>query len=279
MDKDRAVQGGEMYDSHDVPFNRGDIVKSSPHSVSRGWYPGAKPLVAYGERTTTVAENNYPIWPNGSVLNVPAEGGIQMQLASTSANDSAAGSNVQSVEIHYLDSSFIEKSEIVTLNGLTPALTTATDIQFVQCLHLQTQGGTPEAAGTITAENVGGGTIYSLIDPGEVRCSSAFRMVPANKILYIDGAAASSISGTADAKSLIRIVATEIDVHQYTFPHLFMPQASIAVQNNGVSQAFPVQPGFKTGTIVGATHTTDKGATIALTWFGTLEPAEDRGAF
>ncbi len=43
--------------------------------------------------------------------------------------------------------------------------------------------------------------------------------------------------------------------------------------STSVSLNFPPQYSIPAGAVVGATHTTDKIATISVTWFGYLEPA------
>ena len=58
-----------------------------------------------------------------------------MKLASTSANDTAAGTGIRKVRIHYLDADHVPHEEVVTLNGLTAVNTVATDIYRINRLH------------------------------------------------------------------------------------------------------------------------------------------------
>lgn len=244
-------------------------VQSREWSIARGLVTGAKPFSAYGERVTVGAETNFPIWPDGA-FSIPVPAGVQMSVVSTSAQDAnTTGTGIWSVEIHYLDNLLAEQATIVTLNGLTPVLTTPANIRFIQCMHVVASAGT-SAAGTITASN--GGVIYSQISTGATRCSSAFRMVPAGYQLRILAAAASSISGTAATASQVRLVANMIGTHTYTNPLLFVPFGAIGVQDNGVALNFPPQESFPPGTVVGATHTSDKAATVSVSWYGYLEP-------
>lgn len=243
--------------------------QSREWAIARGLVVGAKPFSAYGERTSAGAETNFPIWPDGAFA-IPAASGVQMALVSTSAQDTnTTGTGIWSVEIHYLDNLLAEQSTTVILNGLTPVNTTPTNIRFIQCMHIATSAGT-SAAGTITASN--GGVIYSQINAGATRCSSAFRMVPAGYQLRILAASASSISGTAATATQIRLVANAIGTHTYTNPLIFVPFGSTGVQDGGIGLDFPPQEAFQPGTVVGATHTSDKAATISVTWFGYLEP-------
>lgn len=239
-------------------------------AVARGYIAGATPFASSGERTTTGGETNYPVWPDGA-FTVPPVGGLQMSIVSTSANDSAAGSNARSIEIHYLDANLNSQSEIVIMNGVTPVLTVATDIRFIQCMHIHTYGTIQYTAGYISATN--GGATYAVISAVSVRCTSSFRMVPAGKRLFVDGAIGSSISGTSSTNSIIRLVASELDNHQYVYPLILIPVASLGMQDGSESYNFTTPLVLSAGTVVGFTHTSDKAAVISASWFGRLEDA------
>lgn len=239
--------------------------------IARGNVDGASQFNAYGERTTAGAETNRVIWPNG-VFSLPSSSGVQMSLVSTTANDTSDGAGIRTVHLHYLDASLNEQTETVTLNGTSSVTTTATDIRFIQCMHMATAGSGGAADGDITAEN--GGTTYSKIAAGEVRCSSSMRMVPAGKRLLVTGAGASAISGTSAAKVLVRLVSSTLDDEEFTNPLVLIPHGAIGVQDNAVSQIFNPPIAFTEGNVFGMTQTTDKAATIAGTWFGVLENAE-----
>jgi hypothetical protein len=236
--------------------------------VARGGVPGAELFMAYGERATLESETDRVIWPDGA-FTLPSAAGVQMGLASTSADDAAAGTGIRAVHIRYLDADLEPQTETVALDGLTPALTVATDIRFIQCMHVAEVGSGLKAAGVIQASN--GGTVYSEIATGRVRCSSIMRMVPAGKRLLITGAAASSISETALTQSRVRIVATRLGEYTYTDPLILVPQASVGVSNSAVAMSFDVPLALQSGDVVGMVHTTDKAATIMGTLFGVLE--------
>lgn len=239
--------------------------QSREWAVALGQIPGAQPISAYGERTSTGAETNFPIWPDGA-FRIPSAAGVQMSIVSTSAQDTnSTGTSAWSVTLHYLDSDLQEQEETVLLNGLTPTLTVATDIRFIQCVHIAKGAGV--AAGLISVSN--GGVTYSQISAGETRCTSAFRMVPAGYNLFIIGAAASSISGTASTQSKIRLISNYIHGRQSAF---FFPIGSACLQDGAVAMQLPPGEGLPPGSIMGAQHTSDKAATVSLTWYGLLLP-------
>ena len=263
---------GRMIAEDGTVINEAEHLRSQPINIARGLLPGASPIGSFGERTTTGGEDKFPIWPNGRLVALPLTG-VQMSLQSTDPEDAPGGAGIHSVEIHYLDGDLDPKAETVTLDGTTSVLTEATDIRWIQCMHIKEFGSTAAAVGIVTAEF--GADVYSIIATAGTRCSSAFRMVPRGKVLYIDGAAASSISGTADAKSVLNIVASEIFTHKYHNPLVFIPFTAVGVQNGPATFNIPPGRPFTEGTLVGGIHTSDKAATVTLSWFGRLENAPD----
>ena len=261
---------GRMIAENGDAVNIAEFIRSLPLSIARGEMPGAQPFGSYGERSVLGSEIDIPIWPNGPILALP-ETGVQMIVVSGDPEDSATGTNVRTVEIHYLDGMLDPQFKVVIMNGTTGVLTEATDIRWIQCMHLTTFGVNAFAAGTITASF--GSDVYSQIDPGKVRCSSSFRMVPRGKVCYIGGAVGSSVSSTADAHTLMSIVASELDNHTYHDPLILIPHAGIGLQNGSIGFTFPPGLRFSEGTLIGGTHITNKAAIVTMSWFGHIENA------
>jgi len=238
--------------------------------VARGNVTGAKAISAYGERVATTAETDQVVWPGGDFA-IPDSAGVQMTVVSSTANDTSDGTGIRTLHVHYLDANLVPQFETVTLNGTTGVTTTATDIRFIECMHLVTTGSGNEADGDITASN--GGTTYSQISAGKNRCSSSMRMVPAGKKFIVVGAAASSISGTSAASVTVRFVASQLFDEGFTSPLVLIPSSAIGVQDSSISMDFMVPQVYTEGNVVGLTATTDKAATIGATWFGIYENA------
>lgn len=171
----------------------------------------ARVLRGYGFRlgVTVVATGN-DIWPGTAVvLPIPPDVGERMQVVSTSAADAAAGTGVNTIMIHYIDHLGNEQGETLTMNGVTPVGTVATDIRFVQEIHTLTAGTGLLAAGTITISTFGNATnIYTQIQPSTNQSLNTARMVPAGKILLITGWHASSGSASGTQSMDIRIRGT-----------------------------------------------------------------------
>lgn len=238
--------------------------------VARGVISGAYPFGGYGEAIASGAVTDNVLWANGTFV-APSAAGVQLSIVSTSASDAAAGTGIRSVEIDYLDASLVPMSEILILNGVTPVLTVATNIRFINNLRMQTFGSGKKAAGTITASNAG--TVHEQINLGKITASNSARMVPAGKKLFIDSLFAGATSGSAAAKVIVQIAATKFGDTDYTSSSVFIPYAAAGYQDNSAGLMVSCPLVFDAGTIVAMIYSTDKAATINGSWFGWLENA------
>lgn len=115
-----------------------------------------------------------------SPINFPAAA-QQMQVVSTSASDTAAGTGAQQVEITYLTTpaaGFQKKTEIVTLNGATPVLTVNTDIFRIDRFRVSRVGSGLFAVGNVKLQSVGGATTFDQVDAGTNVFRTAIHYVP-----------------------------------------------------------------------------------------------------
>lgn len=124
-------------------------------------------------------------WEVGGNYVFPPAGGIQMRVVSTNANDTAAGTGVRQVEIHYLDANYIERDEEITLNGTTPVNTVATNILRLNSMHAIDVGSSGFAVGTINLQNTAGTVTYCRISPNKNTFLQAIYTVPKNKKLEV----------------------------------------------------------------------------------------------
>jgi len=241
---------------------------SFEHEVSRGNVIGAYPTSSYGRVTTTGAASNVSIQSHdGTVIHVPQS--IQMSIVSTSASDSAAGTGIRTVVMEYLNGDLDLSFEIITLNGTTPVNTLATDIRWVQCIHMATSGTGGKAAGTITLTS--GGNTYSQINAGERTCLSSFRRVPRNKTMYVHSMYAGSSSGTAAASVIVQLVTSQIDGLDQQETGFVYPQAGIALQDSSTGLSLDMPLPIGAGHLVGFTVSTDKGAIVTAGLVGWVE--------
>lgn len=245
----------------------GHDVQGNLLEIARGNIYGATPFGSYGEKTTTGADSGL-LWPNG-VFTYPPTAGTQVSIVSTSASDGVGGTGIRSVEVHYLDANLIEQIETITLNGVTPVLSAATNIRFIQCMHMMTFGTSKTAVGNITAYN--GAANYSYITAGAVRCSSALRMVPAGKRLLVTSMYGGAISGAGQARVILRLATPTFETHDFTQSNALTPLFSAVYQDSSAGLTIPCPLVFTAGQSIGMLFESDKVATIVGSWFGSLE--------
>lgn len=131
------------------------------------------------------------IWTIGGTYPWPTSANT-LELISSSANDTAAGSGAQTVTIYGLDNNFVEIEETVTMNGTSASTATSQSFRRVYRVNVATvgtYGGTN--AGTITCRVSGAGATLGTIPlagsalvPVSSSQMSMFT-VPANHTMYI----------------------------------------------------------------------------------------------
>lgn len=126
------------------------------------------------------------VWEGGGNYNwLPSA--ATLQITSTSANDTAAGTGGRTVTVIGLDANYLQIQETLTLNGVTPVLTTKQYIR-VNTFVLSTSGSGNVNAGDITLQVSGGGSIVNLMRTGYGFGRCCVYSVPANCTLFIKSA-------------------------------------------------------------------------------------------
>lgn len=118
------------------------------------------------------------VWEQGGLFTYPTAG-EQLQIRSTSANDTAAGTGARSIQITYMDFTDRQyKSEIVALNGTTPVqLATSTFWRYLQMVALF-HGSSAENEGDIILERTSDSEPRGLMPAGKGRDYAGFYTVP-----------------------------------------------------------------------------------------------------
>ena len=199
--------------------------------VARGVYPDKEPFGAFGKKKDALTGSGV-IWPNGT-FEIPPATGYQMEIVSTSTEDSAAGTGIRTMEMHYLDVDLEPQAIEVALDGTNIVqISTPKNIRFVQCLHLLTAGTLRSAVGNISVTETGvPAQPYSYISIGDNRCSSSARMVPAGKRCLVYGAIGGASSGTAGARAIIELTSSQIETHDSLNPLILFPFGSSFIVN------------------------------------------------
>ena len=182
----------------------------------------------------------------------------QMQVVSSSVLDTAAGTGAQQVELTYLTepgspSGFKQFTEIITLNGTTPVLTVATNINRIERFRVSRTGTGQVSAGNISLQSVGGATTFELIPGGENLNRTAVHFVQNGyKSIITDILLGVATSGgvrfsittveSDDFGNIVRIGQLEIQIAQGSSTiSLNKPIAIINDQNRRLSFAITVR--------------------------------------
>ena len=162
---------------------------------------------------------------------------MKMRVVSTSASDSAAGSGVRQVHIHYLDANYLEAEITVTLNGTTPVLTVPVDIARVQLMYAVAVGSTGVAVGDVSLTNVAGTVTYSLLLNGLNFARQSISTVAADKQGFISHwQSASGSTGNHFCQMVLRATTFNGEL----VPGVFLVQDEQGTQNGGVIVNLPV---------------------------------------
>jgi hypothetical protein len=161
------------------------------HEIAAGSLAGHISLPGFGEReSVALPTGNIGIDVWGGVADViphPVVAGEQMTVVSTSAEDGVAGTGVLTIRIEYIDGNGEAQVEDITMNGLTPVNTVATDIAFVNHMFTTSRGSNGVALGNIDIYKLGdASTIYNRILAGGNKDLTIAIRVPANTTYFIN---------------------------------------------------------------------------------------------
>lgn len=187
-------------------------------------------------RNTNVDNAVVDLWEGPTGTYVFPTVGQQMKFVSSSANDTLAGSGVQKIHIHYLNSNHIPLTETVNMNGTTPVSTVSTDIYRINSMHAVQVGSGEVAAGNISLTNTAGSVTYAYLTSGFNVARQAIYTTPAGYTGYISHWQASSGStGNHFCQITLRAKA-----HMGIALPAFLIVDEIGSQNGGAIVDFPI---------------------------------------
>ena len=161
------------------------------------------------------------LWEVGGSYVFPA-GAAGLELYSSSDQDSGAGginpagTGIRTVEIHYLDATYAEQVEVVTLDGTTVVPTIATDILRINGFHTVTAGTTAQAVGNVELRHLANTPIYSYIAIGGNKSLQSIWTVPLGKTAYLTDWHWGAASTTASRWARFTLKTTSDDEGEYT---------------------------------------------------------------
>lgn len=150
-------------------------------SVAKGEIAGHSSINKFGHNPA--AATGEDVWGGGGAYAFFPATAQAMDIVSTSANDTAAGTGARTVIVYGLDASWNEVSETVTLNGATPVNLVNSYIRMFRAIVL-TAGSSETNEGNITVEIQGSATVAIYIEAGDGQTQHAIYTIPAGKTAY-----------------------------------------------------------------------------------------------
>lgn len=137
----------------------------------------------------------------------------QRSIASSSVNDTSAGTGARTVLITYFTATFTGPfTETVTLNGTTYVNTVASDICYIESIKVLTAGSGGVNAGILTlkAATAGGGATIGTVNTGDNQTYWAHHYIPTGKISYITGMSVSHNGTTVGSGGVFIVKAKDL---------------------------------------------------------------------
>lgn len=171
-------------------------VVSNPYLylIAEGKLPGHEVGIILGERLG-VSTAAFEALDSGFGAEPHAPSGAR--VVSSSAADSGTGTGAQKVHVYYLDANWVEKTEVVTLNGTSPVSLAATDVTHIQGFEVAQVGSGGAAAGNVDLQNPTGTATWARIAAGTNVYFNCRVHVPAGHRLFIVEWTASAFNGAA----------------------------------------------------------------------------------
>ncbi len=156
--------------------------------VAGGDFPGYSIVNIYGANEDIDTGSGEDVWDAGGFYTgqpTHSAGAEAIEVLSSSANDTSAGTGARTVRVYGLDANFDIQTQDVTLNGVTPVDTAGT---FKRCFRIEvlTAGALGANAGTITARHTTTvANVFATIPIGDNISHVGAYTVPNNTTLYL----------------------------------------------------------------------------------------------
>lgn len=252
------IRGFKIYDTVTATYKGLQFNAESPQvcaqdyllAMAEGDIAGHTPVLKLGVNND-IDNVQEELWEVGGSYVFPASA-AGLEVVSTSAEDDidkgagVEGTGIHKIRIYYLDSSFVEKSEEVTLNGTGVVATTALDIYRVQYVEATVVGSSGAAVGDIDIRNLADTPIYARISAGYTKSRQLIYTVPASKTLYVVQMSFGAIStGTNGCRFILRGTYSDLASASRTF---FLPHVEASVENGSFELNLKMPEKFPAGT-------------------------------
>ena len=182
-------------------------------------------LHKFGENDDVNTAANEDVWDAGGDYNWPAAAQT-MSVVSANAADAAAGTGARTVQLIGLDANYDYLAETVTLNGVTPVVTTGSFLRLHR-MRVLTAGSGEQNAGIITATGSTSSSVHAQINAGNNQTLMAVWTVPAGYTLFLNEVVIGVLRQTAAAVDFTLRVRPENEV--------FTPRVVLPLNSQGQS--------------------------------------------
>ena len=166
------------------------------HDVSEGEIEGHSLVHKFGRNASIDSAARETVWSHGGVYIWPTVAD-QITVVSDSADDTEGGTGAWRIEVSGLDADYSEISEVISLNGQTPAPSQLSYLRMPRAKVIAAGSGGANA-GTLDFVDLTAGTLhYGNIEPGVNQSQNAFYTVPAEHSAYIVSVTGSATRGSA----------------------------------------------------------------------------------
>lgn len=204
--------------------------------------------------TSTSIFNDIKEYDNG-VANIPALSNSTLDIISSSANDTSAGTGVRTVKVVYVNNSNqLVESSAITLNGTTLVTSVLTGVNAVLWMETNTVGSGEVAAGNIRLRINGSTVEVEQISIGGNKSMSAFFMVPTGHTAHVKCLHGTAIGTNQDLRlrGTVNTLDRSISNVWHYQDNLFLTTGQI--DDSDISMLkFPALSKIKVSTISGAT--------------------------
>lgn len=172
--------------------------------------------------TATNAFNDVREFDNASAIN-PALSNSTLEIISSNAADSAAGTGVRQVKVTYINAAnALVESPAITLNGITAVASVLAGVNEILWMEAFSVGSGGVAAGNIRLRLNGAGAEVEQITAGGTKSMSARFMVPQGFKAYICRWSGYSVNNDQD----VRLLAT-VNTKDRSVSSIFQTQDSL----------------------------------------------------
>lgn len=221
-----------------------------------------RPLSVFGNNPDTTAPED--IWSLGG--NYPwMTAATSLEVVSSSASDSSAGTGARTISISGLNAAFVEVVQTITMNGITP-VAVPTQLYRINSVSALTAGSNGTNVGAITVRDAGGGTTRGNIPAGYGTSRQSQFTVPLGYSMIVEQVLL-SINRPSSAR--------DATIASYAKPDgaAFRHALEMSVDGNPFNQPIIVSVALPEKTDFGlrCMYTSSPNTDITAAWFGVLK--------